>query len=108
MIDHLAARLGIPASGVVALLVLLVLQLSIQLYALVDLARRSRVRGDRKWVWALVIGLGNLLGAIVYLAVAREGGAAVPDDSPADAPRADAARRALDELYGSGNDRRRR
>jgi len=106
MIHDLAARLGIPAEGVVALLALLVLQLSVQLFALADLARRSRVRGDRKWVWALVIVLGNLVGAIVYLAVGREGGAS--DESPGGAPRADAARRALDELYGPDNDRERR
>ena len=106
MIHDLAARLGIPAEGVIALLALLVLQLSVQLFAFADLARRSRVRGDRKWVWALVIGLGNLVGAIVYLAVGREGG--VSDESPGDAPRGDAARRALDELYGSDNDREQR
>ena len=35
------------------------------------LARRERTKGP-KWVWALVIILGELIGPVIYLLVGRE------------------------------------
>jgi len=102
MLDWLARRLDISPTVAGLLLGLIVVQLALQLYALVDLARRAEVRGERKWVWALVIAFGNLLGAIVYLAVGRPSAQA---DMPTGASAAstaggEAARRAVDALYG--------
>lgn len=48
-----------------------VLQLVLMIVALVDLSRREKTRGP-KWVWALVIILGELLGPILYFIVGRE------------------------------------
>ena len=53
------------------LIPLILLQLALMAFALVDLARRERTRGP-KWVWAIVIVLGELLGPIVYLLFGRE------------------------------------
>jgi hypothetical protein len=39
--------------------------------ALVDLIRREKTRGP-KWLWAIVIILGELIGPIVYLIFGRE------------------------------------
>lgn len=50
---------------------LLLLQLVVQLWALVDLIRRRAVKWMPKLVWAIII-LANLLGAIFYLAAGRE------------------------------------
>jgi len=50
----------------------IVLQLALQVAAIVDLVRRERVRGGKKWLWAAVIVLGELLGALLYFAVGRE------------------------------------
>jgi len=102
MLDWLAGRLGISPTVAGLLLGLVVVQLALQLYALVDLARRDKVRGERKWVWVLVIAFGNLVGAIVYLAVGRP---PAEGDLPAGATAAstagdEAARRAVDALYG--------
>lgn len=80
-----------------AILVLVALQLILQVYGLVDLSRRDLVPGGRKWVWVLVIILGNLLGAIIYLAVGRTAPGERGTEAGADR---DAAQRALDKLYG--------
>ena len=102
MLDRFTQMLGVSTGVAAILLGLIVLQVAVQVYALVDLVRRDAVRGDKKWVWALVIALGNMPGSIAYLAAGR-----VPP--MVDASRAgggastaggDAARRAVDSLYG--------
>lgn len=50
---------------------LVILQLILMVVALVDLSRRDRTRGP-KWVWVLVIVLGELIGPIVYFIFGRE------------------------------------
>lgn len=102
MLDWLAGQLHISATVAGAVLGLIVVQLALQIYAVVDLVRRERVRGDRKWVWALVIAFGNLLGAVIYLAVGR---APATVDIPASTSGAstaggEASRRAVESLYG--------
>jgi hypothetical protein len=101
MLDRFARLLDVSTTVVAIALALIVAQVATQAYALVDLARREAVRGGRKWVWALVIVLGNLPGAIGYLVAGRptpevdvSGGG-----SDASAARGDAARRAVDALY---------
>lgn len=56
---------------VLYLLPVILLQLGLMIYALVDLARRDAVRFDSRLLWALVIIFINLLGPIVYLAWGR-------------------------------------
>jgi hypothetical protein len=102
MLDRFARLLGASPTVAALVLVLIALQVATQVYALVDLARRGTVRGGRKWVWALVIALGNLPGAIGYLAAGR----LMPEadvsgaGSGASAVGGEAARRAVDALYG--------
>jgi heme/copper-type cytochrome/quinol oxidase subunit 2 len=50
---------------------LILIQLGLMVYCLVDLSRRGQVHGP-KWVWALVIILGELIGPIVYLVAGRK------------------------------------
>jgi hypothetical protein len=50
---------------------IVLIQLSLQIYALVDLARQPKVRGP-KWVWIIIIILGEFIGAIVYLVLGRK------------------------------------
>ena len=45
-------------------------QLVLMIVALVDLAKREKTRGP-KWLWALIIIFGELLGPIVYLVFGR-------------------------------------
>ncbi|MFZ0532922.1 MAG: PLD nuclease N-terminal domain-containing protein [Anaerolineales bacterium] len=50
---------------------IVLLQLILMIVALVDLIRREKTRGP-KWLWAIVIVLGELIGPIVYLIFGRE------------------------------------
>jgi len=50
---------------------LVLLQLTLMIVALVDLARREKTRGP-KWVWILVIVFGELIGPIVYFIFGRQ------------------------------------
>ncbi len=53
------------------LIPIVLLQLGLMAFTLVDLNRRERTKGS-KWVWALVIIFVNLIGPIVYLVIGRE------------------------------------
>jgi hypothetical protein len=53
------------------LIPILVLQLALMIFALVDLVRRERTKGP-KWLWALVIVFVNFIGPILYFIVGRE------------------------------------
>ena len=53
------------------LIPIIVLQLGLMIFALVDLARRAKTKGP-KWVWALIIILVNLIGPILYFIIGRE------------------------------------
>jgi hypothetical protein len=89
----------LPTPAIVALIALGVVQLTLQIIALVDLARRPAVAGGRKWVWVVVATLGGLIGASAYLAIGRK----VPalEGSEPQSGAEGARRRALDTLYGS-------
>src|SRR4051812_15815335 len=101
MLDRLAQMLGVSTGVAAMLLGLIVVQVATQAYALVDLVRRDAVRGGRKWVWALVVAFGNLPGAIAYLAAGRMPPLVdVSGRSGASTAGGDAARRAVDSLYG--------
>jgi phospholipase D-like protein len=104
MLDWLARRMDVSTTVAALVLALVVVQLALQVYALVDLARRNTVRSAPKWVWALVITFGNLVGAIAYLAVGRNVPTS-PADSGGAAAGSDAARRAVDALYGPRDQR---
>ena len=103
MLDRFARLLEVSTPVAIILLVLIVVQVSAQVYALIDLARRDAVRGGRKWVWALVIALGNLPGAIGYLAAGRP--ARTIDVSGTSTAGAESARRAVETLYGPRDSR---
>ena len=102
MLDRFAQFLDVSTTVAAILLAVIVAQVATQAFALVDLARRDAVRGGRKWVWALVIAFGNLPGAIGYLVAGRT----LPEvnvsgaGSGASAAGDEAARRAVDVLYG--------
>jgi len=50
---------------------LVLLQLILVIVALVDLARREKTRGP-KWLWAVIIIVGELIGPILYFIIGRE------------------------------------
>jgi hypothetical protein len=50
---------------------LVLLQLGLMVFALVDLSKRVKTRGP-KWLWALIIIFGELLGPVIYFLFGRE------------------------------------
>lgn len=108
MIELLTDELGVSTTVAWALIGLIVLQLLVTVWALIDLARRPRVRFDMKWLWAvIIIFLGNsFIGPIIYFAIGRN----VPEEvdvktSPVAATNGERTRRAVDTLYGDGEPR---
>ena len=99
MLDRFARLLDLSTPVAAMVLALIVVQVALLVFCLVDLARRDAVRGGRKWVWALVIVFLNLPGAIIYLAAGR---VAPTVDVPGGTGTAGsgAAGRAVDALYG--------
>ncbi len=50
---------------------LLLLQLLLLIWAIIDLVRRREVKVLPKWAWALVIIFVNLFGPIIYFVAGR-------------------------------------
>jgi drug/metabolite transporter (DMT)-like permease len=50
---------------------LIVIQLALMIIALVDILRREKTRGP-KWLWILIIVLGEMIGPILYFVIGRE------------------------------------
>jgi DMSO reductase anchor subunit len=51
---------------------LVLLQLILMIVALVDLSKREKARWLPKWLWAIIIIIGELLGPILYFVIGRE------------------------------------
>jgi hypothetical protein len=52
------------------LIPILIIQIGLQIYALVDLGRQPTVRGS-KALWVVIIVLGEILGPIIYFIFAK-------------------------------------
>ena len=58
-------------SNLIWLIIPIVLvQLGLMVYCLVDLSRREKTKGP-KWMWVVLIVLGQLIGPVLYLVVGR-------------------------------------
>ena len=53
------------------LIPVLLLELGLMIYCVVDIARRPKTRGP-KWMWFVIVVLINLIGSILYLLIGRE------------------------------------
>lgn len=51
---------------------LILLELGLLIFALIDVIRRQRVKGNNKVIWILIIVLINVIGPIIYLAIGRK------------------------------------
>lgn len=87
---------------------LLIVQIVLQVAALVDLLRRPHVTlGDRKWLWAIIIVIGESIGALLYFALGRVKYAPTEQARPlVDMDVAEAKAQAIvDKLYGKSDQR---
>jgi hypothetical protein len=95
--------LALPMPALIGLGVLFVVQLSLQIIAVVDAVRRpAEGLTLPKWAWIAIIVLGEILGPIIYFVAGRKPAAAtdVRPSQPTAARAADAA----DLLYGERKD----
>ena len=53
------------------LIPIILIELGLLVFALVDLLRRERTKGP-KWLWAVLIIFIQIIGPVVYLLVGRE------------------------------------
>jgi len=102
MFDWFASH-GISPPLAIAIVALGVVQLSLQIWAIIDLSKRPATT-QRKVVAAAVIIVAGLVGALAYLAVGRsmldDEAVAAKTDRAGAKGNEDARRRALDQLYG--------
>jgi len=98
VLPQLPGWLDVPPAAVVAILALVCVQLSLQVYAVADLVRRDAVTGGRKWIWALLAVLGGIPGSVLYLALGRT--PAMAEGVPERTEGGRAAERAVERLYG--------
>ena len=62
-------------SYLIYLIPIFIIQLGLQLYAIVVLFRQdTTVRGGKKWIWLIVIVLLEILGPIVFFILGRTEG----------------------------------
>jgi NADH:ubiquinone oxidoreductase subunit 6 (subunit J) len=96
---------AIPVWAVVALGVLAVVQITLDVVALVDLYRRpvKQVVFGNKWIWVAIVLLINTVGAIIYLVVARKP-VAMPENAGPSASPTVRAQDIADALYGPRED----
>ena len=62
---------GIDTSFILLLIPLILVEIGLTAFALYDLVKRKRVKGDNKWLWGVVIVLINIIGPIIYLIAGR-------------------------------------
>jgi hypothetical protein len=54
------------------LIPLFLLEIGLLVFALLDVIKRKRVRGNNKIIWILIIVLVEIIGPIIYLAIGRQ------------------------------------
>ena len=54
------------------LIPLFLLEIGLLVFALLDVIKRKRVRGNNKIIWVLIIVLVEIIGPIIYLAIGRQ------------------------------------
>jgi len=73
VVSALPLALQLPTSTLLILLPLVVIEVGLVVFSLVDLLKpERRVIGDNKLVWGLIIVLVGTIGPIVYLLAGRK------------------------------------
>ncbi len=59
---------------------LVLLEIGLLVWAIIDIVKREHVRGGNKLVWILVVVLVNIIGPIIYFIFGRDEGPAATED----------------------------
>jgi hypothetical protein len=65
------AQLAVLSKYLFLLIPIALLQLGLQIAALIDLVKRENTNGP-KWLWVLVIIFGEILGSVIYFIFGRK------------------------------------
>jgi hypothetical protein len=93
---------AVPVWGLLLLGGLIVVQITLDVIALLDLYRRpvEQVLFANKWVWVAVVLLVSMLGAIIYLLAARKP-AVLSENAVGSLSRSVGTDKVADTLYGT-------
>ena len=109
MISSTADGLGLSGPVLILIVVAGLIQILLQVAALVSLYRAPAVVFGNKWVWVAIIIIGGLMGALVYFIIGRQPAPAKEPAAGDNAARGAAAeersRSAVDLLYGDKEER---
>jgi hypothetical protein len=50
----------------------ILIELGLLIFALIDIVKRKKVRGGNKWLWVIIVLLIQIVGPILYLVLGRE------------------------------------
>ena len=64
--------MDISGTTIALIIPLVLIQLGLMIFALVDLIKREKVKGGNKVIWGLLVVFVGIIGPIVYLIVGRE------------------------------------
>lgn len=59
-------------NDIVLIIPLVVIEFGLLIFALVDLVKRPKVKGDNKLLWGILIVLVGIIGPLVYFILGRE------------------------------------
>ncbi len=108
--NELRTWTDIPTELQVALILLAVIQLGVQITAVVSILRTpvERLLTGKRWLWLLVVLAGGLVGAIVYRAIGRLPPQAQDPmrSQEVNGPTPDRGKRAAELLYGESEEPR--
>jgi 4-amino-4-deoxy-L-arabinose transferase-like glycosyltransferase len=93
---------ALPSPVLVVLGAVALIQIGLDVFALVDLYRRpvALVALGNKWIWVAIILLVNFLGAILYLAIGRQPAPSV-DAAGQERRPPEQVEKIVDSLYGA-------
>jgi phospholipase D-like protein len=100
---ELSAQLSnVPGAVLVVLAALVLIEIGLDVVALVDLYGRplAQVVTGNKWIWVAIIVLVGLLGPILYLAIARQPAVVIEGSGPTGRPPKQVDK-IVDSLYGT-------
>ncbi|MHB1341131.1 MAG: PLD nuclease N-terminal domain-containing protein [Coriobacteriia bacterium] len=92
---------SLPTGVLIGIGVLVIVQVVVEIYALIQLFKTpdDRIAFGKKWLWVIIILFVNLVGAVIFLVAGRKPAPAAEPLQPS-RPSTDRAERAADVLYG--------
>ncbi|HJW75125.1 MAG TPA: ATP-binding cassette domain-containing protein [Thermoleophilia bacterium] len=98
---------GLSTGVIVALVLFVVLQLGLMVWAVIDIVQRPAVVWGQKWIWLVIVIVFGIVGPLIYFAAGRAQ-PAVAEAGTDQTPVTDRARSTADLLYGPSRESHRR